>query len=402
MVFGIFKTAKEKRSTSTSVEEADVLYFGESDNNTRKSTIDALSERDLDTRIVRNQDIDFEEEEFEFEFDKEEEIDSEQLTEEIEDSYLEYKQSSVQLEEVEDSIKVKGTDLKAKIEGQYINDLEEEKKVVWRPKRILEEWETQEDVMEYGLLKQSDKLDFNYEPLNTPILNDKAQTKEVLRSHGLSTPETYDSVDEVSENHAIAKDIDGSQGDGFREIKQNEELEELDEDKIYEEFVNHYDNSSVDRRMFIVGDRIVSMGDRETNSDQVEAKNINNGGFYKKPESVSMEEINAGEEITDIFGEGIYALDYIRHEDGSIDILEVNDTPGTKLNSELDYGEDIFEEIASYVDDPSSYGDKPGVAEDIRQDLNQDVTKSESQPEYIEQELTATATDSNNKNAASV
>jgi len=53
--------------------------------------------------------------------------------------------------------------------------------------------------------------------------------------------------------------------------------------------------------------------------------------------------------ITNEFGEGIFAVYYIRSSVDEPKVLEVNDTPGTKINN-LNYEADIFDEIACYLD----------------------------------------------------
>jgi len=304
----IFESKKEKYSTATNIEDAEVLYFGQSDKRTQLSLIDSLKERNLDTRIIYQEDVEFRENDI-------------------------------------------------LIEGTSITDIEEQKEVVWRPNTFLNNKKTMEDLVNYSDLAESEKFNFTSDPLKTPLIGDKKETKRLLDSRNISTPQTYTSVDEINDalssgEKVIRKNNFGKGGKGFEELV--EPIDSLEDYVIYEECINHFQDDSVkDMRMYLVGGSIVSLAERETNSEQLKPKNLENGGYFKEVDHINPEELELAEKVTSEFGEGIFAVDYIRTKSGKPKVLEVNDTPGTKINN-LDYDVDIFDEISCYLDSSES------------------------------------------------
>jgi len=324
----IFTSKKEKYSTASNIEEADVLYLGKTDRRTQRKMINSLDKKGLDTRLVYQEDIEF-------------------------------------------------TSDEVLIEGVSLEELESEKKVIWRPNTFLNKKKDLEDVSDYAHLARSEKLDFTSDPLRTPLIGDKKKTKEILGSYGVETPESYDSLEEVdkalsSGKEVVKKNNFGKGGKDFEHIEDT--INSFDENKLYEECIDHFSNNSVqDRRMYLVGGRVVSLAERRASNESFKPKNIDNGGYFTDVNEMNHSEINLAEKITESFGEGIYAVDYIKNENGEVKFLELNDTPGTKINR-LDYNVDIFDEIAEYLEDPDTYIKKDLIAEDLREDLN--ITRS--------------------------
>jgi len=75
------------------------------------------------------------------------------------------------------------------------------------------------------------------------------------------------------------------------------------------------------------------------------ANNLDNNGEYVEAPELSEEEKELAQKTEEIFGDGFYAVDYIRDEEGGVKVLENNATPGTKIGDELDI--DLDEAIAS-------------------------------------------------------
>lgn len=202
----------------------------------------------------------------------------------------------------------------------------------------------------------------------TKICDNKDQTKNKIEEkinswnlQGVRVPETYESKEEVIQAHENGIPIiekpneGGSLGNGVQMFNGND----FSEENLYEEYIPHLGTNSEDRRMYLVGGKPVGCATRACQNEEeingFEPLNLNNDNLetqYEEPDDISPEEfygsLVADEAVETANNDGIKAVDYVRHPDGSIDILEVNSWPGYKIN-EVSEEFDIGEEVANYL-----------------------------------------------------
>jgi len=184
------------------------------------------------------------------------------------------------------------------------------------------------------------------------ISRDKKATKNVYESEGVDGVESY-SFDEAfgrleDGDSIVAKPRkDTCQGDCVELVESGDELEnyidrvlgdssrdEIEEHLLFEEYFEtgaEADNS--DMRMILLDGEIYR---KERSGGDGIANNLDNNGEYVEAPEVSEEEKRLAEKTEEIFGDGFYAVDYIRDEKGDVKVMENNATPGTKIGDELE------------------------------------------------------------------
>ncbi|MFB6204837.1 MAG: RimK family alpha-L-glutamate ligase [Candidatus Nanohaloarchaea archaeon] len=246
-------------------------------------------------------------------------------------------------------------DNEAYIDGVSASLLED-KTVLHRNKRGFEDHAGElEELAEHG-------LDFINTPEGSDISNDKNRTKKALKRHGVQTPETYTTEEEVEtaleEGPVIKKPDDQSRGREVEVLRPEEDLE-FDTDKIYEECIDHWNTGVEERRAVVFAgsheNRIIETKTRE--GEEYEPKNIANGGAYRDPDELYLEEFETLWDSADALGGGLLGIDYTVTPDGETTVLEVNSTVGLDgIRSASD--QDIDSEIADMVEkelEPSGY-----------------------------------------------
>lgn len=191
-----------------------------------------------------------------------------------------------------------------------------------------------------------------------------------LRRHGVDTPDQFNSVSDAKRHvenggQIIAKDRRGKGGSGFELF--DEEIDNLEDGKIYQEAIDTTSNRFEERRGFMVGQRATAIQAREDDRDEITAQNIQTGAEYYDPDSISASELDSLERASMAAGGDITAVDYIKDvETGDITVLETNKTPGTGINESAE--EDIFDHMADYLESEITgeefRSDNPGTIQD--------------------------------------
>lgn len=320
----LFEDGTDRIFADTTLEEADVLYAGNVDTETRRNITGELVERDLDVTDLAPGDI--------------EEIDGELY-----------------------------------IDGVHASALRD-KTVFYRQKMFLAGLEDEEKAEKLGqvqALEEDYGLDFINSSHGATVCDDKQATKDVLEDayaevDGVDVPDTYTSMDDIAqldeEETVVKKTREGSCGNGV-EFLEAGEVEDFEEDVFYEEFVDHYTEGK-DMRGFVIDGKPVGFAERTLESDEIEPKNLANDGHYRESGEVNWNEVYAVREASDALDVDVAAVDYVKQDDGSVKVLEVNATPGTKIDDLLD--NNLYGEIADHIEDStrkSMYrADAPGRA----------------------------------------
>lgn len=293
----------------TSIDDADILYAGQVDTETRRGITGELLERGIDVTDLKPGDI----------------------TEQDGELYVDGVHASM--------LRGKTVFYRQKMFLAGLSD--EERESVLDEIRILEE--------DYG-------LDFVNPSLGSSVCDDKTATKDVLEEaysgiDGVGVPDTYTSLDEIAEldedEIVVRKAREGSCGEGVEFVEAGD-INEFDDNVFYEEFVDHYDRGK-DMRGFLVNDRPVGFAERAMDTESLEPKNLANDGHYEASEAVNWNEVYAVAEAGKALDMDIAAVDYVKQEDGSVKVLEVNATPGTKINEIMD--RDLYSEIGDHLEE---------------------------------------------------
>lgn len=202
-----------------------------------------------------------------------------------------------------------------------------------------------------------------------PGSDDKRRGKLQLSLAGVKSVKHYRSREAVEQARSMGKTLmekpnDLSQGQEVRPVHPGEVLD-YDEEKLYEELIDHYSDGSpwVERRAVTFtgrsAHRVVEVKDRELkqrrNTDDYRPKNISNGnGTYADldPEEspFDLEEADTLLRATEALGGGVQGIDYVKNLDtGEIRIIEGNSNvglSGIRQHSELD----IYSELADVLE----------------------------------------------------
>lgn len=221
-------------------------------------------------------------------------------------------------------------------------------------------------------MEKEDGVDFFGGAHSALLSRDKRATKRAFESHGVEGVEDYslEEAEELLENgeNVVAKPRNGTcQGEAVELIDSSSDLDKYVNDKVgdlgdiedkvlFEEYLpTGEENNNHDMRMIIAGDKIYRK--ERVKGDGI-ANNLDNNGEYKDAPLMNREELELASKSKEIFGEGFYAVDYIRTGDGEVKVLENNATPGTKIEKEIDgdLKEDITEAIYQNDEGPRVRG----------------------------------------------
>lgn len=210
-------------------------------------------------------------------------------------------------------------------------------------------------------MEKEEGVDFFGGAHSALLSRDKRATKRAFESYGVDSVEDYDldEAEELLENgeNIVAKPRNGTcQGEAVELLDSSSELEryvdnkvgdlgEVEDKVLFEEYLpTGKDNENHDMRMIIAGDKIYRK--ERVNGDGI-ANNIDNNGEYKEAPLMNREELELASKSKEIFGDGFYAVDYIRTEEGDVKVLENNATPGTKIEEEIDA--DLKQEVSEAI-----------------------------------------------------
>lgn len=271
------------------------------------------------------------------------------------------------LEETDSSTeRLRPSDIRKKDGDIFVDGVEAsdfDGKIFYRPSTWFADLSNEEQLEKMNLmidLENQYDVDFYGGAQSALISRDKKATKETYSSKGMGTVEDY-SFDEARERlesgeNLVAKPRKGTcQGDCVELVESESELEGyisrvlgkssedmIEENLLFEEYLPTGKNGeNSDIRMIVVGDDVYRR--ERTDGDGI-ANNLDNNGEYVKAPEMSFEEERLADKTREIFGEGLYAVDYIRDEDGSVKVLENNATPGTKIDEDLDI--DLMNKVA--------------------------------------------------------
>lgn len=191
--------------------------------------------------------------------------------------------------------------------------------------------------------------EYDVELVNDPLISlvhDSKQTSNALFQHNLDginnvrPSEQYsveEAYDQVEDRAVVAKPDEGSLGDGVEKLESAEEidnyLEGSEEEVVFEEYIPHDEQDYLeDRRAYIVDGKVVATVNRE--NDEGLATNLAKGGEY-----VEGSELESYEEIgLERAAEGLdfTAVDYVKdNEHDEVIVYEANATPMTKYEDKF-------------------------------------------------------------------
>lgn len=235
--------------------------------------------------------------------------------------------------------------------------------IFYRPNTWFSDLSEKDKVEKMGLMADLENeydVDFYGGAQSALISRDKKATKNVYESEGVDAVDGYsfDEAFDVLEDggSVVAKPRKGTcQGDCVELVESEEDLEDymdrvlgdyseedVREHLMFEEYLetgSDADNS--DMRMVVLNGEIYR---KERSGGDGIANNLDNNGEYVEAPDLSSDEEELAEKTHEIFGDGFYAVDYIRDEEGDVKVLENNATPGTKIGDEL--GINLDQEIA--------------------------------------------------------
>lgn len=239
-------------------------------------------------------------------------------------------------------------------------------KIFYRPNTWFADFSESERLEKMDLmaeLETSYDVDFFGQPVAAMVSRDKKFTKQIYESAGIDTVDDYgleEAFDRLEEGEEIVgKPRSGTcQGDGIELIESASELEsylknyagEVSEDAVEENILleeylpNDSEDENYDMRMVVLGDEVYRKA--RVDGDGV-ANNLDNNGRYVEAPEMSSEEENLAEKTQHLFGDGFYAVDYIRTEDGDVKVMENNDTPGRSIDSKI--SDNLTEKIADEI-----------------------------------------------------
>lgn len=242
-------------------------------------------------------------------------------------------------------------------DGEFFIDGEEasefEGTIFYRPNTWFSGLSEDERLEKMGLMLQMEKehdVDFFGGAQSAILSRDKKTTKRAFESNGIESVEDYgmNEAEELLEDgeSIVAKPRNGTcQGEAVELLESSSDLNEYVDDKVgdlgdvedkvlFEEYLPTGEESeNHDMRMIIAGDSIYRK--ERVNGDGI-ANNLDNNGEYTEAPLMNREELELASKSKEIFGEGFYAVDYIRTEEGDVKVLENNATPGTKIEKEID------------------------------------------------------------------
>ncbi len=179
---------------------------------------------------------------------------------------------------------------------------------------------------------------------------DKIETNNVLTEYNIPTPRTWviQSGEHFDGEQFVIKIRRGNQGLGVKLIENNDALQAffaeyaLETEFIAQEFIG--EARSGDKRLFVVGDRVVASMGRQSNSDDFRA-NIHLGGEASAYTPTDEEAMFAIKSVK-AFGLGYAGVDIIDSVRGPL-VLEVNPSPGFGIAtiSGIDIAQEVFNEI---------------------------------------------------------
>lgn len=261
----------------------------------------------------------------------------------------------------------------------YVNGVEASEfdgRIFYRPSTWFSDLSRDDQLEKMGLMSDLESqydVDFFGGAQSALVSGDKKATKEAFSSKGVGTVEDY-SVKEAFERVDSGEDVvvkprKGTRhGDGVELAESSSELESYIEDVqesfdegledvlLFEEYFETGENAdNSDMRMVVVGDEVYRM--ERAGGDGI-ANNLGNNGKYVEPPEMSGEEEELANRTREIFGEGFYAVDYIRTEEGGVKVLENNSTPGTKIDDELEV--DLMDRITTQMYSGKASGEAYG------------------------------------------
>lgn len=259
------------------------------------------------------------------------------------------------IEEGEDEIFIDGTEA-SEFDG----------KIFYRPNTWFSDFSECKGLEKMELMAELEtdyEVDFFGQPVTAMVSRDKRFTKQVYESSGVDTVEDYglkEAFDRLEDGeNLVAKPRSGTcQGKGVELIESASELENyidtyvgevsedaVEEDILLEEYLpSDSGDENYDMRMIVIGDEVYRKA--RVDGDGV-ANNLNNDGRYVEAPKISSDEDKLAEKTQHLFGEGFYAVDYIRSDKGDVKVMENNTTPGSSINSEI--SDDLTEKIAEEV-----------------------------------------------------
>lgn len=263
--------------------------------------------------------------------------------------------SPTDIEEGEDEIVIDG-----------IEASEFDGKIFYRPNTWFSDFSESERLEKMELLAEletSYDVDFFGQPVTAMVSRDKKFTKQIYESSGVDTVEDYGLEEAFEELEAggeiVGKPRSGTcQGDGIELIESASKLESyiekyagevseeaVEQDILLEEYLpSDSGDENHDMRMIVLGDEIYRKA--RVDGDGV-ANNLDNDGRYVEAPDMSSDEEELAEKTQHLFGEGFYAVDYIRTDEGKVKVMENNTTPGSSIDSEL--SDDLTGKIAEEV-----------------------------------------------------
>lgn len=261
------------------------------------------------------------------------------------------KNDGVEVEDLEtDNIEVEEGEVR--VNGEKASELDA--KVYLRPKRWTDLDESPEDLLDLIML-QREGVEFYGDPQTALLAEDKKATKNVFRSSGIGTVEDFtyeEAVEEVEDGEEIVVKprFNSSNGDGIETVSSTSELEEYEKaissgEYLAEEMIEHGEGSTnSDMRMIVTGEDVIRK--QRVDGDGI-ANNLSNGGSYAEADPMSYQELQLSAKASEIMGNGFYSIDYIREDDGSVNVMEINSTSGTKIDRTLE--KDLYGSIAEGI-----------------------------------------------------
>jgi glutathione synthase/RimK-type ligase-like ATP-grasp enzyme len=371
-LFGNRVNDVQRTLASTDVEDADVLYAGVRYDEAQAGFVEAMEDRGMDVTDLRPSQVEEE--------DGELFVDGIHASE-LQDTVVFYREKSFddgfedgkEREKLEQVVRLDeqygiefvntprgaatcSDKLAAKERLEHASELDSEELMRFAEEKYDEGEQPDEEWMEF-LEENGDRIDDLFDVPET--------YRDEVRAEG--------ELDE--EDTIVKKPRDGSLGNGI-EFLELGEIDEFDDDHVYEEFVDHYsgegDEEVVDSRIWVAGDEVLTV-DREIDSERPEPTNISNGGTYSEdPMEAGLEEELLAYQVAEETGMDVFAIDLVRKQDeeGRKQLMpyEVNSTADTRLNDYEVCEADLYDATAGVVEQRLEEVSGPG--EDIEIDAD--------------------------------
>lgn len=250
------------------------------------------------------------------------------------------------------------------ITPQDIDNLEDQT-IFYRHKMFtsgMNQREQQYTVAELKRAEEESNVDFIQDPDTAFYHKDKNRTAEYLDQafediENVRMAEGFDSeeaLEILEEDEIVAKPSRSCCGNGVKKIDDSEVLEDyiedLEEDQYRLEEAIPHDEEYKDCRAVVIGDgeeaTVLEVAARQDGNGF--ANNISNGGEYADSGEIFDYEIDAALKATE--GLEVAAFDYMKTPDNEIIGLEVNSDMGTAINEEYSEEIDINSEITRYIE----------------------------------------------------